>query len=497
MNTMKTTDIVKKKKTVPWARLGFRLWCAMMTLVMLAAAFIWIVQVYFFDASYIESSVTEITSKVEQVSDQLEHSDLADDPNLITYLSMSVSGKMIIVNDEHELIEAYSMGYPIALASDSALLESWCNIQQGEYYHYITDREAFHDIMNVGPGNAWLYIGVPVTYYGMDTYLLMMHPFADLYSMLEVNRQQFAVFCILLTIAASILAAFFSRKFTKPILKIKTAVDSLAAGDLDAVPDVKRKDELGQLSISMEELGIALKRVDVLRKEVIANVSHELRTPLAHIGGYAEMANDLHSHDEEKRKEDLDFVVSEVSRMTEMVNDIMDYSQLQAGYLPLNLDNYNLCEVIETESDNCKKAAQENHITLHYETDCKEYPVHIDALKITQVLRNLIYNAINHTADGETITVKITKIKDGVRVSVINPGEPIPEEERDVIWERYQRAQHQGSRKQGTGIGLSIVASILNAHKMTYGVVCENGFTIFWFEYNGFNILKSLPAFRA
>ncbi len=461
----------------------FRLWCAMMALVVLAAAFIWIVQVYFFDASYIESSVAEITNKVEQVHDQLDNSDLADNPNLIIYLSISVSGKMIVVNNEHELIEAYSMGYPIALDSDSALLESWCSIQEGEYFHYITNREYFHDIMDVSPGNAWLYIGIPVKYYGMDAYLLMMHPFMDIYSMLEVNRQQFALFCILLTVAASVLAAFFSKQFTKPILKIKTAVDSLAAGNLDVKPDVRRTDELGQLSDSVEDLSAALKRVDVLRKEVIANVSHELRTPLAHIGGYAEMARDVHVHDEKNRKEDLDFVVSEITRMTEMVNDILDYSQFQAGYLPLKIDEYNLYEVIESEVLNCEKAAYENNLTLRCETDCMDYPVRIDALKMMQVIRNLVYNAINHTANGETITVKVSKNMDGVRVSVINPGDPIPAEDQKVIWERYQRSQHQGSRKQGTGIGLSIVASILTAHKMPYGVVCENGLTVFWFEY--------------
>lgn len=484
MNTMKTNQMTQQKKPpAPYQRLFFRLWFAMMSLVVLAAAFIWAVQVYFFDSSYIDASVAEITGKVTQVCKQLEHSDLADNPDLITYLSLSVSGKMIIVNEGNELIEAYSMGYPIALAADSALLESWCNIQEGEFFHYITDREAFHDIDNVGPGNAWLYVGFPVRYYGMDTYLLMMHPFADIYSMLEVNRRQFAVFCILLTIAASVLAAFFSRRFTKPILKIKTAVDALAGGDLDAVPEVTRKDELGQLSDSVEELGVALKRVDVLRKEVIANVSHELRTPLSHIGGYAEMARDVHCHDESSRKEDLDFVVSEIGRMTEMVNDIMDYSQLQSGYLPLKLDDYNLYEVVESEIFNCEKAARENHLTLHFETDCKHYPAHIDALKITQVIRNLIYNAINHTADGETITVKIENTADDVHILVINPGDPIPEEEREVIWERYQRSQHQAGRKQGTGIGLSIVASILDAHHMRYGVDCENGNTVFWFEY--------------
>ena len=109
-------------------------------------------------------------------------------------------------------------------------------------------------------------------------------------------------------------------------------------------------------------------------------------------------------------------------------------------------------------------------------------PVKADSLKMSQVLRNLLYNAINHTPEHGLITVTLNTDGDDFRLSVSNPGEPIPEEDRAIIWERYQRSQHQSGRHMGTGIGLSIVSTILNAHGMTYGVDCENGQTIFWFE---------------
>jgi signal transduction histidine kinase len=107
--------------------------------------------------------------------------------------------------------------------------------------------------------------------------------------------------------------------------------------------------------------------------------------------------------------------------------------------------------------------------------------VMVDALKISQVMRNLLYNAINHTKDGAAIVVTVAESDIDYKVSVINPGEPIPEEERALIWERYQRSQHQGGRQQGTGLGLSIVSTILKAHGMQYGVDCTNGNTTFWF----------------
>lgn len=106
-------------------------------------------------------------------------------------------------------------------------------------------------------------------------------------------------------------------------------------------------------------------------------------------------------------------------------------------------------------------------------------------------MRNLLNNAVNHTVDNETVSVVIKEKNNAIRVSVINPGEPIPKEEREIIWERYQRSQHCGGRKKGTGIGLSIVSTFSKAHNMPYGVDCADGFTTFWFECSISKITRS------
>ena len=106
----------------------------------------------------------------------------------------------------------------------------------------------------------------------------------------------------------------------------------------------------------------------------------------------------------------------------------------------------------------------------------------VDNIKIHQVFRNLLNNAINHSHDGEKIKINSNFVNGDIRIEVCNKGDPIPEEERTLIWERYHRAQHQGGRKQGTGLGLSIVKTICDAHNMTYGTDYIDENNVFWFQ---------------
>ena len=177
--------------------------------------------------------------------------------------------------------------------------------------------------------------------------------------------------------------------------------------DFSARPELKRDDELGQLSDSVEKLGQKLQQVDILRKEVIANVSHELRSPLAVIGGYAELVRDITWKNDAQREEDLNLIISEAKRMSEMVTDILDYSQLQAGYIQLNKDWYQLYDILESEVSLCRPAAAQHQICLKLECQDKDILLYLDALKISQVIRNLLYNAINHTKEGEEIRITI------------------------------------------------------------------------------------------
>lgn len=476
MNTQKNSRL-----SVIGNRMVFRLWAIMMALVLFSIGFMWVVQIFLFEQNYADTALSEALNRLEPVMENLATEDLAQDDRMLPYLSHITNGELILMSEEGRLLKLYSYGHPADTKIPNRDGVMWKIVSSSEEFPALQSGRPYRRIEKHGNRVFAFELGFPVTYGGQRCYLIM-HNNLMLQTTLNLNRRQLTLLTVVLTITASILAAVLSRQFTKPIYVIKDAIDRLAQNDFTAAPALQREDELGQLSHSVEELGQALTRVDVLRKEVIANVSHELRSPLALIAGYAEMVRDISWKDEKQRNEDLSLIIHEARRMSEMVNDIMDYSQFQAGYIQLKKASYNLYDIIESEVSRCAQSAADDKISLNLQSYSDEIMMEIDALKISQVMRNLLNNAVNHTADGETIYVTVGRVKGTCRVSVKNPGDPIPEEDRAIIWERYQRSQHSSSRRRGTGIGLSIVSTILEAHGMEYGVECEDGYTVFWFS---------------
>lgn len=471
----------------------------------------WVVQIFLFEQNYANASVSEALERLSPVMEDLRTRDIGNDERLLSFIS-HISGELLLVSKDGTLIEMYSSGHLVQPQEWEMKLESpnpemlsdspdFEELKEGHPYQHI---ERFH-------GQIIGYeLGFPVTYNGESDYLILRNALMTR-TVLNLNRSQLIVLSILLTGIASVLAAVLSKQFTRPIFQIKESVDKLTQNDFSIAPDLDRQDELGQLSQSVGKLRQALQRLDVLRREVIANVSHELRSPLALITGYAEMVRDITWKDEEMRNENLNLIISESNRMSEMVNDILDYSQFSAGYSKLKKGWYDLRDIVAVELTRCRQAAAEHGITLTLETPDTPLNYEVDSLKMSQVMRNLLNNAINHTPENQEIFIRLIpdpeswpdfpglaqassstsstnhpaaqteNLNSCCLVEVANPGDPIPEEDRDIIWERYQRSQHQSGRRLGTGIGLSIVSTILNAHEMPYGVDCRDGYNIFWF----------------
>ena len=469
------------------SRLGFtyikskllvRLWSANMLLVIIGIAFLWTVQILLFEPNYINVTKESLLETVQETAAAIEEmavdpDDLPEEPLL--FLSKTIVGTLFLVDADGEILAAFNNGQQLNIDGLSNeynwLLSHAPTVLDGESLSAVEDFEKSSAIL----------IGVPTTLFQRPAALLLSNTITQIEALQSLNRQQLLLFTIILTIFASTISFFLAQHFIRPIKTIKEAIIRLTNGELYSVPKLKRSDELGTLSESVADLSTELQRVDVLRKEVIANVSHELRSPLALITGYGEMVRDVSGSDERLRKEHMDLIISEAHRMSAMVDDIMDFSIMQAGYTQLKNEIWNTYEVVSSVVAYARGIANQYDITVDFEADRTNGNALFDRIKMEQVLRNLINNGINHTPKNERLLIKLTNTSAGTKVAVINPGKDIPPEQLELIWERYQRVQHQAGHKEGTGIGLAIVKTILTSHAFEYGAESKNGVTCFWF----------------
>ncbi|WP_373193580.1 sensor histidine kinase [Enterococcus sp. RIT-PI-f] len=469
------------------SRLGFtyikskllvRLWSANMLLVIIGIAFLWTVQILLFEPNYINVTKESLLETVQETAAAIEEmavhpDDLPEEPLL--FLSKTIVGTLFLVDEDGEILAAFNNGQQLNIDGLSNeynwLLSHAPTVLDGESLSAVEDFEKSSAIL----------IGVPTTLFQRPAALLLSNTITQIEALQSLNRQQLFLFTIILTIFASTISFFLAQHFIRPIKTIKEAIIRLTNGELYSVPKLKRSDELGTLSESVADLSTELQRVDVLRKEVIANVSHELRSPLALITGYGEMVRDVSGSDERLRKEHMDLIISEAHRMSAMVDDIMDFSIMQAGYTQLKNEIWNTYEVVSSVVAYARGIANQYDITVDFEADRTNGNALFDRIKMEQVLRNLINNGINHTPKNERLLIKLTNTSAGTKVAVINPGKDIPPEQLELIWERYQRVQHQAGQKEGTGIGLAIVKTILTSHAFEYGAESKNGVTCFWF----------------
>ena len=274
-----------------------------------------------------------------------------------------------------------------------------------------------------------------------------------------------------------ILALILSRRLSKPIEQINHSAKYLANGEYDIRFPGKGAREVEELADTLNYAAEELSKVETLRRELIANVSHDLRTPLTMISGYAEVMRDLPG---ENTPENVQVIIDESNRLTGLVNDMLDLSKLQSGAQTVNAEHYSLTEEIRSVLSRYDKLAD---YTFRFWCD-REVFVLADRLKISQVIYNLVNNAINYTGPEKIVYVRQIVEGGTVRVEVTDTGEGIPEDKLPYIWDRYYKVDKAHRRAQvGTGLGLSIVKKILEMHNGKYGVMSRVGEgSTFWFE---------------
>lgn len=293
-------------------------------------------------------------------------------------------------------------------------------------------------------------------------------------------RVQLVYISAIVVVLALLLAFLISRTVSKSIIKVNASAQELAKGNFDVNFDGRDYKEIGELSDTLNFAAIELAKSENLQRELLANVSHDLRTPLTMIIAYAEVMRDLPG---ENTPENVQVVIEEAQRLTNLVNDMLDISKLQAGVLQMEKRIYDLTESIEGVMERFGKLKEQEQYQIQF-----LYQEHVtvcaDEFKIFQVMYNLINNAINYTGEDKKVTVEQIVQNGMVRMEVRDTGMGIPGEELNNVWERYYKVDKVHKRAiQGTGLGLSICKNILKAHQARFGVDSELGRgSTFWFE---------------
>ncbi len=216
-------------------------------------------------------------------------------------------------------------------------------------------------------------------------------------------------------------------------------------------------------------------RLEKMRSDFIANVSHELRTPIAMLQGYSEAIIDGVVSTDEERNEMIRIIYDESQRMGRLVTDLLDLARMSSGFITLYKEEVPAIYSIERMTSKFAQVAKERKVQLQFEPQVDENLwIQIDQDRIEQVLTNLIDNAIRHTPEGQSVTIRLTKEQSYLKVDVQDTGVGIPEEDIPYVFERFYKADKARTRsKGGTGLGLAIAKNIVEAHEGNISVTSK------------------------
>jgi signal transduction histidine kinase len=218
--------------------------------------------------------------------------------------------------------------------------------------------------------------------------------------------------------------------------------------------------------------------IDELRREMITNISHDLRTPLANTIGYLEYLKDNKDIGEDSKKDLVKIAYKEAKRLQQMVSDLFDLSKLESGHLELFKEPFNIYELILDIGQKYEYQILAKHIDLRIDIGDENYMVIGDVKYINRLFQNLLDNAVRHTYESGFILITVKKIGLRVEIKVCNEGDPIAEQDRPYIFERYFKK----SGVQGSGLGLSISKKICDLHNSSIRLEVNDDVTSFLFD---------------
>lgn len=458
----------------------------------------WLGMSVFLESIYKTIKINEIKTAADTYishidrGDEAETVDLIAETNNVCMIVFSVNnGKAIQLYSNHNLdtcvvhtidTQSYYSLYSSAKANGGSQLQRFMYDAVSNRYIGISG-DFFDKTPTVKEGSypeSIIYTVISRDSSGQERFVLLNSVISPVTATLKTLKFLLVVLTIFLLVISAVLAFIISRWISRPIVSLTSSARELANGNYNVRFREGGCREISELSGALNYAESELAKTDMLRRELIANVSHDLRTPLTMIIGYSEAMKDISG---ENTPENAQVIIDETKRLSSLVNDMLDISKLESGVGGNNPQRFNINEAVSESLERFSKLCERDGYIIDYITSGDAY-VMADEHRIMQAVYNLVNNAVTHTGDDKKVTVTQTLTPARVRISVSDSGEGVPADKLPLIWERYYKLDRVHKRAaQGSGLGLSIVRTIMELNNGSYGVVSAEGQgSTFWIE---------------
>ena len=336
--------------------------------------------------------------------------------------------------------------------------------------------------------DARYLVSMPITNENTDQavgIVIVSVPTATVSALLDRLANYYLCTALIVVLVFIIISAVFMGRQSRPLQEMARAANAFAHGDLDSRVRVEENasEEIQDLTVAFNNMASSLQKSEYRRQEFVANVSHELKTPMTTISGYVDGILDG-TIPEAKRDHYLRIVSDETKRLARLVRSMLDISQLQSeeGIPDEKKMNFDMGECAGQVLLTFEKKINDKH--LEVSVDMPEHPVYTFANpdSITQVIYNLLDNAIKFCPEGGNLGLTIREGGKKVYVSVSNDGDTIPPEELPLVFDRFHKLDKSRSQnRDGWGLGLYIVKTIVCSHGENISVTSRDGKTEFTF----------------
>jgi signal transduction histidine kinase len=318
----------------------------------------------------------------------------------------------------------------------------------------------------------------PVRYRGrVSDVIVYSSEVSDVLRSVGVIRHRILIAGGLALLLALVGGYLVARRLSQRVKRLEVAAQQVAAGDFAHPIAVDAPDELGQLAIAFNQMQRQLALLESAREKFIATASHELRTPVFSLGGFIELLED-EDLDEETRARFMEQVRDQVERLRKLSVDLLDLSRLESGSLQLRPEQVDLGELTRSVSGEFEPALAAHDSHLELRLAARTIEAQCDPVRVAQIMRILIDNALTHNAPGRRIVVTATRSDGHVRLAVRDDGEGIEPAALPRIFEPF----FTGDDVQGSGLGLAIASELAERMAGRLSVNSDSGQTTFTLE---------------